>query len=306
MTTIWTRLNSWFFGKTDTWGLSLFRVLLGLLILIKFAFHYRDLNLWFTEEGLFPLSTLNRIVTDNRINLFQILDGVVDSVALAHWLWVATMLFASMFCLGLWTRFSALMMFVLVISFDNRNPYIVHGGDTLIRVLSFWMIFARSNAYFSLDQKFARNKIPHAAPAWPLRALQFQVAVMYFATFCHKIKGSSWWDGTAIYTVSQLIEFKRYPLPFLYSSWLFIKISTWITLIFEGSFAILVWWRKTKYHVLAFGVFFHLCLEWHYNIPIFQWVSIFSYAVFLDRQSITREGFANLARPISIRRWRRG
>jgi hypothetical protein len=285
------KIHDLIFEPKDTWGLALFRILLGLVILNKFIFLFADLTYWYTDFGVIDLKSSQHLTSGTRINLFNLLSSF-DSVSVAYTLWSLAISSALMFCLGLWTRASALILFLTMVSFDHRNTLVLHGGDTLIRVLMFWMIFARSNAYYSIDKTIAihKNKAPPPSQqsAWPLRALQIQVALMYLATFWHKTEGTAWWDGTAVYTVSQLIEFRRFTIPYLDSSWISIKAATWFTLVFEGSFAFFIWFRETRLLIIALGVIFHLCLEWHLNIPLFQWAAIASYAVFLKHDDLTR------------------
>lgn len=284
-------IDKWFFGDESTWALSLFRVCLGAVIINKFIFLFPDLRYWYTEQGIFDLSTALTLNGRERLNMFYWLRNF-DSVTVAYAMWGAAMLFSTTFCLGLWTRISTIALYVLVTSFDHRNTLVLHGGDTFIRILLFWMMFAASNTYFSLDSSISKLKsktLPAKSSAWPLRAMQIQVAIMYLATFWHKKDGDAWWNGTAVFTVSQLIDFKRYSIPFLYSSWYTIKLATWMTLFFEGSFAFLVWFKRTRLWILALGLFFHLGLEWHLNIPLFQWASMASFTLFLYRDDFKRK-----------------
>lgn len=283
----WHTINQWFFGKHSTWGLSIFRIAIGIVLLQKFLFVFPNLELWFTEYGVLDLATSQKLVGPERLNLFVTLDGLLFSGTLAHLMWSIGFAAILAFTLGLFTRASAFIAYVVITSMDHRNILILQGADTLMRTLMFWMIFARSNAYHSVDAWLAARKnrqIPEQASAWPLRALQFQVVVMYVSTFWHKTEGSAWWNGGAIYTVSQLIDFKHWPLPFVYDSWWSVKMASWSTLVFEGLFGFFIWFRETRRYVLLIGLLFHLALEWHLMIPLFQWATIASYAVFLESE----------------------
>lgn len=284
------KINQWFFGEHSTWGLSLFRIALGFMLIQKFVLLFPDLKLWYTENGVLSLTASLRLIGTPRLNLFETFQNF-DSEKVAYAMWAVALTTATTFCLGLWTRTSALILYVVTVSFDHRNSLVLHGGDTLYRVVLFWMIFAKSNGYYSLDSILAQTKskiLPVTASAWPLRALQFQVAMVYLATFWAKSEGATWWNGSAVYLVSQIADFKRFPIPFLYSSWWTIKVATWGTLAFEGLFPILIWFRETRLWILIIGVIFHLGIEWHLVIPLFQWLTIATYCVFLEKEDLKK------------------
>ncbi|HVJ65166.1 MAG TPA: HTTM domain-containing protein [Bdellovibrionota bacterium] len=279
-------INRWFFESVDTWGLAIFRITLGLVAINKILFLYPELVYWYSNEGIVSLTTSFTSQLSGGLNLFYTLRDF-DSVTVAYTLWTLSLVSATTFTLGLGTRVSAFVLYVLIVSFDHRNTYVLQGGDALIRVMLFWMIFARSNGYHSVDRAIAQAKartLPTQQSAWPLRALQIQLALMYLGTFLHKSEGPTWWDGSAVYIVSQLIDFNRYPLPLAYANWTFVKLMTWGAFLFEFLFPLLIWFRETRRYLLVFGIVFHLILEWHISIPIFQVASLASYAVFLERK----------------------
>ena len=48
-------------------------------------------------------------------------------------------------------------------------------------------------------------------PPWAQRMIQLELSLMYFATFCWKAKGAPWLQGTAMFYIYHLDEFRRLP-----------------------------------------------------------------------------------------------
>ena len=56
----------------------------------------------------------------------------------------------------------------------------------------------------------------------------------------------------------------------------------------EFSLAALVWVRRLRYPLLAAGLLLHLGIEVSMNIPIFEWVMVSAYVLFLRPEDLRR------------------
>jgi hypothetical protein len=63
---------------------------------------------------------------------------------------------------------------------------------------------------------------------------------------------------------------------------------TWGTLLFEFAFPTLVWFRRTRWVLLASGVVFHIMIDVLMIIPMFSWIMIVSYASFIEDRDVHR------------------
>jgi hypothetical protein len=195
--------------------------------------------------------------------------------------------------IGFLTRFNSLIVFLCLTSIQQRNLYIIHGGDTFLRVAGFFLIFAPAGAALSVDRTVRIKRGKEDATAvprspWAQRMIQFELALLYFVTFCWKVKGAPWLQGTATYYIYHLEELKRFPVP----SWLLhpvmLKLEGWFALVLEFSLGVLIWVKEFRYMLLAFGLVLHLYLEYSLNIPLFQWDILSAYVLFIDAPDITR------------------
>ena len=51
---------------------------------------------------------------------------------------------------------------------------------------------------------------------------------------------------------------------------------------------VLIWIKEIRYYLLAIGLFFHLCLEYSLNVPMFQWDVLSAYVLFIDAGDMER------------------
>jgi len=124
--------------------------------------------------------------------------------------------------------------------------------------------------------------------AWPLRLLQLQLALVYCHTWYRKFWGPTWFDGVAVYYSSRVEDLKRFPLPYVFENMWTIQFLTWSTLVLEFALFTLIWFRETRYFVLAGAVIFHLAIDYHMNIPFFEWLMITSYVLFIYPEDLAR------------------
>lgn len=279
-----------FFAPESPVPIALFRILYGLCVSATLILLHSDWLNWFGVHGWLSLSTMTTIEPGLRLNLFKVMPQNDHWIAAFFWIFLA---FAALLTLGLWTRLSSAVVFLCLASIQQRNLFITNGGDTFLRVAGFFLIFAPAGAALSLDRFLRVRKglegpeIRPRAP-WAQRMIQFELALLYFASFLWKLKGSTWRDGTALYYVLHLHEIQRFPVPAWIQHTFFLKMGSWSTLALEFSLGILIWFRPFRYPLLLLGLLFHLCLEYALNVPMFEWNVLTAYVLFIDADDLSR------------------
>jgi len=277
-------------GSPVTFGVV--RIVTASLALINFLMIAIDFDAWFTERGFIPLwhATKWAAMGDNvpRINLLGTTTDSRVTMAVYALCCVACLFTA----IGLWTRLSSIVMFVLIVSLHHRAPDILHSGDTLMRQMAFFVMIAPSGAACSIDRLLAlwKGKASQILPMvsiWPQRLMQFQVTIVYFTTVWHKWGGTHWRDGTATWFVPQLHEFDRFPVPAFFDQQPFVAITTYSTLLIELGIAFLAYAKPLRKWVLLAGVALHAGIEYRFNIPLFSFVMCSSYLAFYDGEEFS-------------------
>jgi hypothetical protein len=281
--------NEFFFAPQSPTPIALYRILYGLLVIADVVLMRPDWQTWFGWKGFVPIETMRAMAAGARINLFAWLPRTDAAVDALFWLLLAA---AISLTLGFMSRLSAVAVFVGLVSLHQRNLFILHSGDTLMRVCGFFLMFAPCGAAISVDRllriwRGREGAEPRPRAPWAQRLIQLQVAIAYVATFWWKSQGSMWMDGTAVYYSSRLLEFKRFPAPEI-SSLFVAKLMTWSTLAIECALGTLIWIRELRYWILLAGLGLHLSIEYSMNVPLFQWIAVASYVTFIYPADLTR------------------
>jgi Vitamin K-dependent gamma-carboxylase len=282
--------NSFFFAPQSPLPIALFRILYGLLVIATLLLLRPDWLTWYGPHAWVSLSTMHTLEPGTRLNLFAIIPQKDTWIDALFWVFLAS---ASLLTVGLLTRFNSLIVFLCLTSIQQRNLYITSGGDTFLRLAGFFLIFAPAGAALSVDRllRILRGKegasVPPRSP-WAQRMIQFELALLYFSSFCWKVQGAPWVQGTALYYVYHLDEFHRFPLPSWFLRPTMLKLGSWTALALEFSLGVLIWIRELRYFILALGVMFHLWLEYSINVPLFEWDVLAAYVLFIEPDDMAR------------------
>jgi hypothetical protein len=273
-------LNFWdrfWFTPESTSVVALVRVAFGLLVLGWTAALGPDLFSFFSSRGIVaahpphqPWGVLGWFPTDTAL--------VVIYVALL----------AASLCLivGYHSRLAAFLVFVGVLSFQRRNPFVFNAGELVVRAIAFYLLFAPTGAALSVDRwRTARERFwqcPRRAP-WALRLMQIQLSVIYLAAVWAKAQGKTWNDGTAVYYALKLGDLARFSVPsILIDSPVLMDLATYGTLALELALGILVWHRQLRPWVVLVGIAFHLAIDYAFLVGFFSLAMIVCYLAFVS------------------------
>ncbi|MER3495669.1 MAG: hypothetical protein C4320_01910, partial [Armatimonadota bacterium] len=197
--------------------------------------------------------------------------------------------------IGLFTRPATIFFAIGLTALHHRNILILHGGDTVMRVMVFYLALAPSGRAFSVDalRRFKREggRTP-ADPGppvseWPRRLIQTNMAIIYFTSTWGKYFGTYWKNGQATWFPARLNEFKRFPVPAFFNDLPMVYITTWGTLAVEFALAVLVWFRPCRKWALLSGLMLHGFIEYSMNIPLFSFLMMSLYVVWYDGEEIS-------------------
>lgn len=166
----------------------------------------------------------------------------------------------------LWLSYTALMHLAFMAS---------SGGQQLISNLLFWNILLSVQA-----PSIATWARPSAF--WVIR---LQLLLTYLATGLHKLTGTHWPDGTAMGIVATDHAFG--PL-WLADFPLLATAMTWAVLLFQFTFPIAVWWSRTRWPWMLFGVLFHLGTALWMGIPEMAFAFLVAYTIWLSSNEVER------------------
>ncbi len=290
LSTLYDRASQSLFKQGSPMSMCLFRIAFGLVALEYCMLMAPQVVPYFSDtNGILSLKTLNHIFGIPVIDVITLLPPG-DA-----WLITFFVIFViSCLCLtlGLFSRVNSILVYVGLVTFLHRNIYVHHGGEHLMCLAAFWLIFAPIDAALSLDslwfKKGKRFWEPEKCSLWALKAYQFQFALVYWQASLSKLAAPSWWDGTAMYYVIRHQEFARFPVPLVAQNLFLLKLATWGSIIAESLGWTLIWFAETRYLVLVILLAFHLGIEYSMNIPIFEHIMIASLICFIPGEDAER------------------
>lgn len=195
------------FLSLDYRSLALMRFGMGLTILLDLFERSKSLTAHYSDLGVLPradlLSTgINRyFVSVHMISGLPVVEAALFVIAAA---------FAVALMFGYHTKFVTVVSWFLLISLQARNQMVIQGGDIVLRVILFWMIFLPTGKRWSLDRLFGRTAKPEKTTYWGAATLVYitQFCLVYIMSGVLK-NGIPWGNGTAVYyalAIEQLIR----------------------------------------------------------------------------------------------------
>ncbi len=182
----------------DLHSLALFRIGLGLIIIIDLILRSRDLKAFYTDDGVLPRS----LTIDSFINQYQLsIHFISGTTFIQSILFLTAVVFAFMLLIGYKTFISTLLSWFLYVSLINRNPLVFYCGDQLLKVLLFWSLFLPLGAKYSIDGAMHKKEEERYSYAYSAAsvALLLQISFVYIVTALLKT-GEEWRsNGTAIF-----------------------------------------------------------------------------------------------------------
>jgi len=275
--------RAFWFRPEPAYTLGLVRIVFGLIAVFWTIALFPDLKAFFGPDGVLPRQPVSAF----EWGVFEIWT---DDRALVIG-WTVLLVSAVAMTVGWHSRLAALIVFVLILSFEVRSPYIFNSGDSLIRIEALFLALSPCGAALSLDQRRRTGAFWTAqvrAP-WPLRLMQIQLTLIYLATFQVRMTGEKWPNGTALSYALRLEDMLIIPAPqWITTSALLMNIATWGTLVTELLIGILVWNRRCRPVVLAAGVVLHSTIMVTVAVGFFTPAMFVLYLAFCSPDTVKR------------------
>jgi hypothetical protein len=174
--------------RIDLRSLAAFRIGIAALVLVDLATRAPHIEATLTDTGVMPVAFLH------PGNLYLTLHALSGSYAFEVGMFVFAAVAASLLLVGYFSRVSAMITWVLVVSLHNRNIFLNDGVDVLFRTLLFWGMFLPLGRKWAIDArgKPAPSEAAVLSPATVALLLQF---ALFYVT-CGLLKSGDEWHGT--------------------------------------------------------------------------------------------------------------
>ena len=221
-------------------------------------------------------------------SLFFIPAGV-HATTVAYAIVLIGILAAFLLMIGWQSRLTACVTWLVWVSLWNRNPLLLDGDDAVLKMMCFYLLLSPCGNCWSVDA--CLRKMPEHVAVWPLRLIQFQIALIYFVSGWVKFQSPEWLDGTVMQVVLIHPQYSRW------DGWAFID-KPLITGLLAGLAGFIRWWEllfpllllsaySRKMSILI-GVLFHLGLLLTMNLRWFPVIMLSLYPAFLSNSRFIR------------------
>lgn len=273
------------------YGATILRYLLGFAIFKDF------ITFAYSKKFLFYKTS---IVSDNLyldiIDYFKIsyLHFDFNNTSFVNFYLLVSIFFSLLFMLGILTRLSAIVLFLSLFLFKIRNLYLMDGADNVVSVILPFFFFidtiSFSSIYENFKQKILNNnfdlkKVITLSSLVFCYAIMIQICIMYLFAGIHKLYGSVWRDGTALYYILNSEDFSPSFLNSIFTQSLtLVKVATWFTIFFQLTFPFCIWLKPLKKYYIIIGVILHIGIFIMMKIDNFSFIMIACYAIFINNE----------------------
>jgi hypothetical protein len=188
----------------DRRALAAFRIALGVVLLVDLLTRLRHLRALYTDAGIVPRSS----VRAEYGSVYDLVLSLPDP-------WFPVVLFpigalcALAMIVGVRVRLATFGSLLTLISLQMRNPFVLNGGDVILRIFVIWALF------LPLGQHSLRRNSAGRLCSVATVGLVLQVFVIYAVNATHKLDSEAWRSGTAVAEV-----FRTEQYTYLLADWL--------------------------------------------------------------------------------------
>lgn len=284
-------------------GLTFFRVITCLLIIKNMCFYLPMSSDLFGNDGIFPYNSYIEIMKLYNLEIFT----YPFNINFAPQLFLYTIIIvATLYMFGVFGRITGLFLFVFIMILKLRNGFILDGSDNVMQVTLPFLILADNLDYFRFSDKkeikttfFSQlfNTISKIA----VIGFLIQISFVYFFTALAKLQGDLWLNGTATFYTMRVEDFNAtdWNIP-LTRNFYFVVLSTYFTIFWELAFPFLIWFKKTKFWIIFFGILLHIGIFIFMRIDNFSWIMIASYFVFITNDEYKKIKYYFLERKLVV------
>jgi hypothetical protein len=289
--------NRFWFTPSSPETLCAIRVLTGLMLVYTHLVWSLDLEGFFGEQG--------RLSTEFVAAYHNVSHGDAAWLAWSHLfriqsstgLWFAhlvAMAVLLLFTLGLFTRVTSALAYLITVSYAHRATGALFGLDQINSLLAMYLVLGPAGDCYSLDRWWSarHNRLkelrPRVSVTIAIRLIQLHLCIIYLFAGLGKLFGATWWDGTALWEAFANYEYQTLDMTWLAWHPLVVNALCQFTVAWEVAYVALVWPKWTRPLVLAAAVPLHLGIAFCMGMITFGLVMLIANLSFVSPQ-ITRD-----------------
>ncbi len=286
--------NRFWFLPSDPFTLCVIRILTGLISLYFLITLTPDLVRLFGARGLLPISMVRQLRDPEMLSLsyFDVLNTPAQLYT-AHAIGIA--IIAAM-TVGYYTRVTSVLSLGVVLSTIHRGPMITSQIELILAMLLFYLCFAPTGAWLSVDRLLALRKIEgkpkllceldtasrsSLSATVVTRLIQIHLTLIYLMMALAKLNDgipadfdpgyyNAWWSGEAVWWLAAKPSSALLDLTGMLTDWMYL-VNAWTLaiVVFEIAFVLLIWKPMARPLLLLVAVPMWLSLAVITGLPLF-------------------------------------
>lgn len=274
----------WHFFEQEqpTWPLAFFRIGLGIICMGKMLVLLPSFIELYGQYGFIQW-------TISKFSNYPFLPHIGDMS-----LWIAEtfrcstdtatytllyiyLLLCAMLILGVLTRVTTIVLFILHLAFINTGEAVIYGVDVFTQMALFYGMFFPLGSAYALDNVLGLSSFKKSSKGAgiAIRCIQIQMCLVYFSTTIEKSLGIQWWNGEAIWRTFMMPIFKTYDFAWVSGlPWLAVLTGV-LVLIVEGGYIFTMWIPKLRTLWLLMIILLHLVISVVMGMWFFGFVMVF-------------------------------
>jgi hypothetical protein len=257
-----TGWNRFWFTPADAATLGLIRILTGAMLFYTHAVWGLALTDFFGDQGWLARQAVLSVKAPYSWSYLWWIDSP-GALWTTH---VIALVVLAMFTLGLFSRVTSILAFIITASYVGRAQGALFGLDQINFMLAMYLMVGPSGDAYSLDRLLRRRRAGQMLPPAPprvatniaIRLIQIHLCVIYLYAGTAKLMGPAWWDGTAMWKAIACLEYQSLDMTWLAHWPLLLNLLTHVTIFWEIFYSALIWPRATRPVMLVLAVPLHL------------------------------------------------
>jgi len=256
--------NGFWFTPAQPHTLALLRIFAGAMILYTHIVWSLDLNSF--------LGPNSWVTTDLSLEIHRTMETptawsylwYVESPVVLWVLHILALIVFVLLTIGLWSRVVSVLACIITLSYCHRLNGSWFGLDQINAMLVMYLVVGPCGAVYSLDHWLEERKTrstitPSGSVSGnvAIRLIQLHLSVIYLFGGIAKLRGESWWDGSATWFSVSNFEYQSLDMTWIGHYPYLFALLTHVTVFWETFYCALVWPRLTRPVVLLIAVGVH-------------------------------------------------
>jgi hypothetical protein len=270
--------------------LALIRICGGAMLLYTHAVWSVNLTAFLGEDAWLDTETvalMNRDAAGHNYAWSYLY--YVDSPALLWVLHLVTLGVFAMLTVGLFTRVTSVLAWAITIAYCNRLTGTLFGLDQINAFIAMYLMIGDSGGVWSVDAWRRRQtgvSAPRVSTNIAVRLLQIHMCVIYLFGGIAKMRGETWWDGSALWYAFASLEYQSLDMTWTVHYRRLLALMAHVTVFWETFYCFLVWPKLTRPLCLAMAVAVHLGIAFCLGMKTFGLAMIIGNLVFIYPETV--------------------